>query len=426
MPWASSSAQLADIVYVFDFDHILGSYQVDNTRVVKVNAVSPLELKNPVFVVGSGADMLEIEGMNRGLMDESFSRDRIVYDTATQFEGKDLSEYDLIILGGPLHNAYTRHLLDEGVLTYSETDVKMPGMVIEVINMPSGHTALVMGDVAGYTYNKKDLPLESIIPEEMAPAAAVVLGGGLGILGILLGKLQGAFSSLFNRIWEFISGYFTTHAQEAASEKEMEMRKVKAEKRKNEIMGFSYLEIFVTLLCAVIFGLAYVLADRSDLLPANIALYIVVAGVATIAHDIAHRALAYKFKTDSEYKFWGLGTVIMFLTSWLFGSVFAQPARTIIDKDADVSAKDMALITLSGPIVSLVLSLGFLLLVPLGGLISTVGILGFSMNMLSTVYSLMPFEPMDGKKIYEWSKAFWALIFIPLLLFYLVMTMFIV
>jgi hypothetical protein len=50
---------------------------------------------------------------------------------------------------------------------------------------------------------------------------------------------------------------------------------------------------------------------------------------------------------------------------------------------------------------------------------------GFSMNMLSTVYSLMPFEPMDGGRIFGWSKLLWAFIFIPLLLFYLVMLVFI-
>jgi hypothetical protein len=63
---------------------------------------------------------------------------------------------------------------------------------------------------------------------------------------------------------------------------------------------------------------------------------------------------------------------------------------------------------------------------PWGGFIAAIGVLGFSMNMLGTVYSLMPFDPMDGGKIYGWSKVLWGMLFIPLILFYLVMLVFIV
>jgi len=119
----------------------------------------------------------------------------------------------------------------------------------------------------------------------------------------------------------------------------------------------------------------------------------------------------------------------MILTSWLFGSAFAQPARAIISAK-DMKPGNLALVALAGPLVSLVLSFLFLALVPFkflpwGGWIAAIGVLGFSMNMLSTVYSMMPFDPMDGGRIYGWSKLLWGVLFVPLVLFYIVMLVFI-
>jgi Zn-dependent protease len=73
----------------------------------------------------------------------------------------------------------------------------------------------------------------------------------------------------------------------------------------------------------------------------------------------------------------------------------------------------------------MVLTVAFLPLVLFGGVIGQIGVLGFTMNLVTVVYNLMPFSPMDGKSIYDWSKLFWALLFVPILLFFVVMTFFV-
>jgi Zn-dependent protease len=112
------------------------------------------------------------------------------------------------------------------------------------------------------------------------------------------------------------------------------------------------------------------------------------------------------------------------LTAWLFGMAFAQSGRFLIEKK-DASPRSLALITLTGPAISLVLSILFLPLVLFGGILGQIGMLGFTMNLVTVVYNLMPFTPMDGKSIFEWSKLFWALLFVPITLFFLVMTFFV-
>jgi hypothetical protein len=357
-----------------------------------------------------------------------FDRTRIIDDNAGSFNGRPLSDYDLILAGGPEHNSYAKKLVQQGVLKYSKTDQKMPAVVIEARKMPNGRLVVCVGDVSGFIYDKKDLPLEGIIPEKLSPAAAVVLGSLLGFFGAFVGKIFPSLSNLWGKFWEFITGYLFTHAQEKISEKDIEMRKLSVEsnKKKGIILGLSLTEILVALICAVLLGLAFLLADRIAILPGNILIYIIIAGIATVAHDMAHRIIAFIYKADSEYQFWGIGTITMFFTSWLFGTVFAQPARTIISGNEDkLTPKRKVVITLAGPIISLILSFAFLILVPFGGKIAAIGVLGFTMNLLSTIYSLMPFDPMDGKDIFGWSKLFWALIFLPLLLFYIGMLVFI-
>jgi Zn-dependent protease len=52
----------------------------------------------------------------------------------------------------------------------------------------------------------------------------------------------------------------------------------------------------------------------------------------------------------------------------------------------------------------------------------TAGIIGFSINMLTGVYELLPISPCDGKEVKEWNWIIWALIFIPLMVIYLIVT----
>ena len=41
------------------------------------------------------------------------------------------------------------------------------------------------------------------------------------------------------------------------------------------------------------------------------------------------------------------------------------------------------------------------------------------MNLLNSVFSLVPVKPNDGVEVYAWNKLVWAGVFIPLIVFYL-------
>lgn len=78
---------------------------------------------------------------------------------------------------------------------------------------------------------------------------------------------------------------------------------------------------------------------------------------------------------------------------------------------------------ISCPAVSTVIAFLCLLLIPLGGLFRTAGMIGFIMNLVTAVFEMLPIPPCEGKEIFNWNKLVWAGAFIPLFLVYLYMTM---
>ncbi len=428
---AASFAQQADNasgeqdVYVVNIDEILSSYGLEsNNRIVKVNIDPVITMVNPLVIMGDGADLLEIEGFEIYTSTNPIDSEMVLDDGTRTFEGQSIENSDLIVVGGPDHNAFARELIDRGIIKYGTTDLKMPGMVIESALLPGGHTVLVVGDVTGYAYHKKDLPLNGILPEKYAAVTAVALGMGLGLLGSV-SAIDHFLTSIWGKIWKLIQKFFVSYASKIASKKETEIRKIKVDKnRKLVFMGFSWKELGTAAFSAILFGVAFIIANRMDWLPGNIWVYVLTGGIVLVLHEMGHRIIAHRSKVDSEYQFWGVGTIVLMLTAWLFGMAFAQSGRFLVDKKG-ASPRSLMIIMLTGPIISLAISILFLPLIFFGGILAQIGALGFSMNLVTVVYNLMPFVPMDGKPIYDGSKLLWAMMFVPITLFFLVMTFFV-
>jgi Zn-dependent protease len=419
------------VTYVIDNEDILGDFSMSQfCTFVRVGDTAQVIMDDPVIIIGSGVDDYERKGIEKTLSYNYFRSQYILDDTATEFMGRNLTEYNLILIGGPEHNAYTKYLLDSGYLTYATTDEKMPAVILEVASLTPGNKVLVIGDSSGYPYSK-NLPLSSIIPDEYAPAAAVVTGFGLGFISLFLGKIFSWVGSYIQQsvqiLTNTVSDYASSHTAAALSEVETKLRKVQIDEGKVKqhsrdiFLGLTSFEIGAAIVASLLFAIAFIIADQMDFSLEIIAMYFVIAGIATVAHEIGHRIVAHKYKIKTEFKFWGMGTAIMLFTSWLFGTVFSEPARTLVDA-GEAKETDIALMLLTGPAVSVLFALLFLPLVLLGGIFVTVGTIGFSMNLLNGLYELMPFKPMDGKDVYKWNKVWWCVAFFPLLFFYLTVT----
>lgn len=289
-------------------------------------------------------------------------------------------------------------------------------------------------------------PVEKDLLQEAAgPVAAIVVGSGVGLLAVALAGSGNAMLSIasskaattasgtksstargfrFGMVEDFITGYLKSHVSWKLFKNmgKVEPEKGVAQERKAVFLSFSYYELATITFASIVLGVTFMIAGKLGLLnPELLLLYIVFAGLVLIVDDLTHRYVARRNKAVTEYQFWFLGAAIMFVTAFLFGSVFALPGRTVINDTEKLTAKQRAIIYGAGPLMSFTIFCAFLLLIPVGGDVAALGILGASMHLLSAVYSFMPFDPMDGNKVYRWRHLVWLVAFAPLLVLYFAM-----
>ena len=289
----------------------------------------------------------------------------------------------------------------------------------------------------------------TIVQEALPPVAAVAVGTTLAFVGVFVvsraseavatvsnaynGGLDQVRSGLrryfrLDKLFDFVSGYFKgrVHSLVWKQVEKVELEGTNAVHRQPLFAGFSAWEIGVIFFTSVFLGLAFMITNKIDLgSPADWLVYVVVAGLAVILHDLIHRYMAWRHGVITEYKFWFLGTGIMFLTALAFGVVYSSPSRLAINDTKDMTVKQQAKVYGSGPLMSLAVFVIFLALIPFGGYVATIGTLGASMNLLTAAYAMMPFEPMDGRKVYNWNRSVWAVLFVVLLALYFVLTIFV-
>jgi Zn-dependent protease len=174
-------------------------------------------------------------------------------------------------------------------------------------------------------------------------------------------------------------------------------------------------------------ALTFLIANKMSILdPSNLLLYLVVAGLAILLHDIAHRYMAWKYRVVSEYKVWWLGATIMFMTSGLFNVAYATPAKAKVGEGGTtLTRRQEAFIAGAGPLISFAAFLVFALMLNLSGPVLAVGVLGASMNLLIAVYSMMPFRPMDGSVVRRWNFFVWLGTFLPMFILYFAMAIYV-
>jgi Zn-dependent protease len=263
------------------------------------------------------------------------------------------------------------------------------------------------------------LPLSPLIPDKYAPLAAVAAGVAITVIGSMA-----SVSGLVSRVWEkiiaLLGKFLSSETVGMMSVSEIEKRGLHPSENLSAILfGISAREMLVIGISTLGFAVAWILQDRLEVRLVTLLIFVCVGGIATILHDLAHKYCAYRAGFVTEYKFWGLGTVTMLATAWLFGNAFAKPSRTLIRSEKKPSLEEAAIIKLAGPLVSMVVAVLSLFLIPLGGLFVIAGSAGFSMNLLNCVFSLVPVKPNDGVEVYAWNKLVWAIVFIPLIAFYL-------
>jgi Zn-dependent protease len=133
-------------------------------------------------------------------------------------------------------------------------------------------------------------------------------------------------------------------------------------------------------------------------------------GVGFLLHEVAHKVVAVRFGQVAEFRA-DYGMLGLAVVSGLAGFLFAAPGA--VHHAGYLTERENGLIALAGPVTNLGLAAVFLPLVVLPGLLGTVGNLGVAINLLLAAFNMLPFGPLDGRTVLDWSPAVFGAVFLP-------------
>ena len=165
--------------------------------------------------------------------------------------------------------------------------------------------------------------------------------------------------------------------------------------------------------------------------PIYIAISFLIILISFVPHELAHRYFARKFGYVAFFQLWPFGMIIgIILLTISFGNIkFLAPGAVIIYPIAFrggylisryISARENSIISASGPIVNIAISIissllflqtGFLLLRLLA-----------QVNAWLALFNLLPIMPLDGSKIFNYNFYHWLSLFVVSLVIFLFST----
>jgi len=137
----------------------------------------------------------------------------------------------------------------------------------------------------------------------------------------------------------------------------------------------------------------------------------IAVSTAFILHELAHRLIARNSGYFAEYSMWPAGLMIA-LGSSLLGFIFAAPGAVVIRHSPGTAAtpeqhrQNIGLISIAGPVTNITLALVFMALDYFNP--TLLFFLGARINTWLAIFNLLPFGPLDGAKIFWWSKPAWG------------------
>lgn len=140
-----------------------------------------------------------------------------------------------------------------------------------------------------------------------------------------------------------------------------------------------------------------------------------IVGPALLFHELAHKIMAQRYGCKASYVLWPMGVIFSVMLTILTAGriIFAALGAVMISTSyttrlgyrfIGLSSEELGKIALSGPftnIIIAVVSYAFIWVNP--QIIQAM----ITINLIVALFNALPFPPLDGAKIFSWSKLGW-------------------
>jgi Zn-dependent protease len=186
--------------------------------------------------------------------------------------------------------------------------------------------------------------------------------------------------------------------------------------------SFSKTELLHILVAMVVLTVAFSFT-LSPLYRFNLSRFLAVIPVAFLGiftaffvHELSHKFTAQKYGLWSEFRMYPLGLVLSLLLGVFTGYVFAAPGAVMFR--GETRPFEMGRIAAAGPLANIITAV---VTYPLSVWFFNSSVSGFSLggiivfvsfvNAFLATFNLIPFGPLDGRKVFKWNEIAWFLLF---------------
>ncbi|HLC78877.1 MAG TPA: site-2 protease family protein [archaeon] len=138
---------------------------------------------------------------------------------------------------------------------------------------------------------------------------------------------------------------------------------------------------------------------------------LVAVGSGFILHELAHKYVAIHYGAHAEFRAWREGLLLAIgLAIFTNGAfVFAAPGAVYVFGKS-ITVKQNGIISLAGPVTNLLIVAVFGILLSIlnpSDLLEHIIISTMYVNFFLAAFNMIPIFPLDGSKVFMWSKAIW-------------------
>jgi len=145
----------------------------------------------------------------------------------------------------------------------------------------------------------------------------------------------------------------------------------------------------------------------SPTFPAVLVTMVLTVGTGFLLHELAHKVVAVRFGQVAEFRA-DYGMLFLAVAGGLAGFIFAAPGA--VHHRGMLTDREHGLIALAGPATNVLLAVAFL---PVAVVLPGIGNLGVFTNVLLAAFNMLPFGPLDGRTVMNWSLPVHLAVFVP-------------